>query len=99
MGPPAAEEPGESCRRLCGNATLGAPWGGRADGLARRTGREDERMSCEHLVCAACAGPVDEGRCPVCRAAHAQLHGHGMVLPPQAVVLLAVLLTAFALLA
>jgi hypothetical protein len=31
-------------------------------------------MSCEHLVCANCAGPVDEGRCPVCRAAHAQFH-------------------------
>jgi hypothetical protein len=31
-------------------------------------------MSCEHLICANCAGPVDEGRCPVCRAAHAQFH-------------------------
>jgi RNA polymerase subunit RPABC4/transcription elongation factor Spt4 len=35
-------------------------------------------MSCEHLVCANCAGPVDEGRCPVCRAAHAQLHHQGV---------------------
>jgi hypothetical protein len=32
------------------------------------------QMSCEHLICANCAGPVDEGRCPVCRAAHAQFH-------------------------
>ncbi len=31
-------------------------------------------MSCQHLVCAACAGPVDEGRCPTCRAARAHLH-------------------------
>jgi hypothetical protein len=31
-------------------------------------------MSCEHLVCAHCAGPVVEGRCPVCREARAQLH-------------------------
>ena len=35
-------------------------------------------MSCEHLVCANCAGPVDEGRCPVCRAAHAQFHHQGL---------------------
>ena len=25
-------------------------------------------MTCDRLVCAACAGPVSEGRCPVCRA-------------------------------
>ena len=24
-------------------------------------------MSCEHLICAQCAGPVAEGRCPACR--------------------------------
>jgi hypothetical protein len=34
-------------------------------------------MSCEHLICAHCAGPVVEGRCPVCRAARAQVHRHG----------------------
>jgi hypothetical protein len=33
-------------------------------------------MSCEHLVCAHCAGPVVEGRCPVCRAAREQMHHH-----------------------
>ena len=44
-------------------------------------------MSCEHLVCAACAGPVDEGRCPSCRAARAQLHNHGTTaFPPAAIV-------------
>lgn len=34
-------------------------------------------MSCEHLVCAQCAGPVAEGRCAVCRAARADLHAAG----------------------
>jgi hypothetical protein len=34
-------------------------------------------MSCEHLICAQCAGPVAEGRCPVCRAAKSDLHHHG----------------------
>lgn len=44
-------------------------------------------MSCEHLVCAACAGPVDEGRCPSCRAARAQMHHQGFTaLPPTAIV-------------
>ena len=33
-------------------------------------------MSCEHLICAHCAGPVAEGRCPVCRAARSDLHHH-----------------------
>ena len=33
-------------------------------------------MSCEHLICAQCAGPVAEGRCPVCRAAKSDLHHH-----------------------
>jgi hypothetical protein len=31
-------------------------------------------MSCEHLVCAGCAGPVPEGRCPACRAARDERH-------------------------
>ncbi len=34
-------------------------------------------MSCEHLICAHCAGPVVEGRCPVCRAARAHVHHRG----------------------
>jgi hypothetical protein len=33
-------------------------------------------MSCEHLICAQCAAPVAEGRCPTCRAAREQLHHH-----------------------
>jgi len=31
-------------------------------------------MSCEHLICARCAGPVVEGRCAACRAAKAHVH-------------------------
>jgi hypothetical protein len=30
-------------------------------------------MTCDRLVCANCAGPVSEGRCPVCRANRARL--------------------------
>ena len=33
-------------------------------------------MSCEHLMCAQCAGPVVEGRCPACRAAREDVHRH-----------------------
>jgi hypothetical protein len=48
-------------------------------------------MSCEHLICAQCAGPVAEARCPVCRAAKADLHhqNHGVgISVPYAVALL-----------
>jgi hypothetical protein len=46
-------------------------------------------MSCEHLICARCAGPVAEGRCPVCRAAKSDLHRHHHgVNFPYAVILL-----------
>jgi hypothetical protein len=34
-------------------------------------------MSCEHLICAACARPVVEGRCPACRNAREKFHHHG----------------------
>jgi hypothetical protein len=34
-------------------------------------------MSCEHLICARCAGPVVEGRCTACRAARAEIHHPG----------------------
>jgi C4-type Zn-finger protein len=53
-------------------------------------------MSCEHLICAHCAGPVAEGRCPVCRAAKSDLHHHGPAISiPYA---LAILLLATAVL-
>ncbi len=51
-------------------------------------------MSCEHLICAQCASPVVEARCPACQAARAQVHRHspGLGLPLIAVVLLALVL-------
>ena len=50
-------------------------------------------MSCEHLICAQCAGPVVEGRCPVCRAARAQVHHHGHSgLSPQVLIAVALIL-------
>ncbi|WP_308169902.1 hypothetical protein [Acrocarpospora catenulata] len=54
-------------------------------------------MSCEHLICAACAGPVVEGRCPACRAAREKVHHHGFLgLSPVLLVLVVVLLLALA---
>jgi hypothetical protein len=50
-----------------------------------------QAMSCEHLICARCAGPVVDGRCPTCRLTRAQVHHHGSGLPP-AVVLAGLLL-------
>ncbi|HLH82418.1 MAG TPA: hypothetical protein VKV38_04085 [Trebonia sp.] len=50
-------------------------------------------MSCEHLICAHCAGPVVEGRCPACRAARAQVHHHGPgALTPQLLIAVALIL-------
>jgi hypothetical protein len=52
-------------------------------------------MCCERLVCARCAGPASEARCPVCLAARADVHtGQGM-----SVATLVALLTVLALLA
>ena len=54
-------------------------------------------MSCEHLICAACAGPVAEANCPVCQAARAQVHHHSSGLRvPLILVTLAVLLLLLA---
>jgi hypothetical protein len=52
-------------------------------------------LSCEHLICAACAGPVVDGRCPVCRAGRAAVHHRwaGMA-PAQWLLVLLVLLVA-----
>jgi hypothetical protein len=49
-------------------------------------------MSCEHLICAQCAGPVAEGRCTVCRAARADLHAHGPGLSVSAALIIGVVL-------
>ena len=56
-------------------------------------------MSCEHLICAQCAGPVVEGRCQVCRAARAQVHHTpgSMVSPLLIAALIATLLLVIAL--
>jgi hypothetical protein len=52
-------------------------------------------MSCEHLICAQCASPVVEARCPACREARAQVHHHhtsGLTVPLAAAILLALVL-------
>jgi uncharacterized paraquat-inducible protein A len=54
-------------------------------------------MSCEHLICAQCSGPVSEGRCPVCHAARDQMHHHhhagaSMAIPLMVAALMALLL-------
>jgi len=51
-------------------------------------------MSCEHLICARCAGPVAEGRCPVCRATKSDLHKHGHGINVQHAVVLLLLAIA-----
>jgi hypothetical protein len=61
-------------------------------------------MTCDRLVCANCAAPVSEGRCPVCRASREHLHQGGLFgglsgMPPAALAALLVVLVAVALLA
>jgi hypothetical protein len=56
-------------------------------------------MSCEHLICAQCAGPVVEGRCAACQTSRAQLHHRpaGLSLPIVAGLILTLLLVTLAL--
>ena len=56
-------------------------------------------MSCEHLICARCAGPVVEGRCPACREAKSQVHHSqpNMNIPLLVAALFAILLVMIAL--
>ncbi|MFF0289151.1 hypothetical protein [Streptomyces sp. NPDC005262] len=63
-------------------------------------------MTYDRLVCANCAAPVNEGRCPVCRASRARLQQQedqqGLfagLSPAMLVALLVVLLATLALLA
>ncbi|MFE7328384.1 hypothetical protein ACFU8W_26075 [Streptomyces sp. NPDC057565] len=61
-------------------------------------------MTYDRLVCANCAAPVNEGRCPVCRASRARLQQQGQgpfagLSPAMLVALLVVLVGALALLA
>jgi len=51
-------------------------------------------MCCEHMVCASCAHPVADGRCPTCRAARSQLHGGSAAAPPYSYLIAAALLFA-----
>lgn len=53
-------------------------------------------MTYDRLVCANCASPVSEGRCPVCRANRERLQQEGPFggLNPVALVTLVVLLVA-----
>ena len=54
-------------------------------------------MSCEHLICAQCAGPVVEGRCPSCRASRDHVHHQHSGATPQ-LIIAAILALAFVLL-
>jgi hypothetical protein len=56
-------------------------------------------MSCEHLICAHCAGPVVEGRCAACRQARAHVHHGqpGLGMPLLIMALIATLLLMLAL--
>ncbi|GGR79195.1 hypothetical protein GCM10010252_17360 [Streptomyces aureoverticillatus] len=59
-------------------------------------------MTYDRLVCANCAAPVNEGRCPVCRASRQRMQHEGPFggLSPAALIgLLLVLIMAMALVA
>jgi uncharacterized integral membrane protein len=49
-------------------------------------------MSCEHLICAHCSGPVAEGRCPSCRAARTHIHRNAPTVSQQVMIAVGVLL-------
>ncbi|MEU4210355.1 hypothetical protein AB0F13_10230 [Streptomyces sp. NPDC026206] len=59
-------------------------------------------MTCDRLVCANCAAPVMEGRCPVCRASRERLQhqegGFGGLTPTALIVLLVALVAVTVLL-
>ncbi|MGW0563578.1 hypothetical protein ACWDZ4_23960 [Streptomyces sp. NPDC003016] len=60
-------------------------------------------MTYDRLVCANCAAPVNQGRCPVCRANRARMQQGGGPLgglsPAALVALLVLLVTVMALVA
>ncbi|CAM5458707.1 hypothetical protein SAVIM338S_02921 [Streptomyces avidinii] len=53
-------------------------------------------MEIDRLVCANCAAPVSQGRCPVCRASRQRLQQEGPSggLSPMALIALLVILVA-----
>ncbi|GAA2643416.1 MULTISPECIES: hypothetical protein [Streptomyces] len=59
-------------------------------------------MTYDRLVCANCAAPVSQGRCPVCRANRERLQQEGPfsgLNPVTLIVLMVILVTALALVA
>ncbi|MFJ6700796.1 hypothetical protein ACIQM4_32775 [Streptomyces sp. NPDC091272] len=60
-------------------------------------------MTYDRLVCASCAGPVAEGRCPTCRASRQRLEQQqnpfSQLSPASLVALLLILVAAMALVA
>ncbi|MFI8005372.1 hypothetical protein [Streptomyces sp. NPDC086010] len=59
-------------------------------------------MTYDRLVCANCASPVAEGRCPVCRASRERMQEQGLFAglnPAMLIVLMVILVAALALLA
>ena len=56
-------------------------------------------MSCEHLICAQCAGPVVEGRCPACRASRDHVHHEHSGASPQLIIAAILVLSVLLLLA
>lgn len=56
-------------------------------------------MCCERLLCAACTGPVNEGRCATCRSSRAELHHHRANVSFEMLAALALLIALLAILA
>ncbi len=56
-------------------------------------------MSCEHLACARCGGPVSEGRCPACRATRQHMHHSHPNYTPHILIASALLIVLLAVLA
>ncbi len=56
-------------------------------------------MSCEHLICAHCAAPVVEGRCPACRAARQHVHHQHFGATPQLIIAAVLILSLLLLVA
>jgi uncharacterized membrane protein YvbJ len=56
-------------------------------------------MSCEHLICAQCAGPVVEGRCQACRTTRQHIHHQHFSVSPQVIIAAILVLTVLLLLA
>jgi len=53
-------------------------------------------MTYDRLVCANCAGPVSEGRCPVCRASRERLQRQSPFTDLNPMVLIALLVALIA---